>query len=129
MMEKRANKLNDIEEFLPETEIDKDEGAEIGIISFGSTQGAVRDAVKVLREKGVKVASMYPKLLFPLPVKALNKFKKGLKQIVVSEINFQGQFAELIASKTDIKPIKHNIYAGSPFNPCEIVKKVEELLS
>ena len=45
---------------------------------------------------------------------------------MVPEVNYQGQFAEIIGSKTDINPIKYNIYAGMPFTPAEMCKKVEE---
>ncbi|MFQ5560536.1 MAG: 2-oxoacid:acceptor oxidoreductase subunit alpha [Nitrospinota bacterium] len=129
MMEKRFKKLDDIEEFFPQTQIDKDDGAELGLVSFGSTQGAVKDAVKVLRERGHKIASFYPKLLFPFPVNAFKKFNEGLKQVVVPEINYQGQLAEIISAKTGVTPVKYNIYAGFPFNPCDIVNRIEELLS
>ncbi|MBU2591120.1 MAG: 2-oxoacid:acceptor oxidoreductase subunit alpha [Nitrospinota bacterium] len=128
MMEKRFSKLKNIEDDLPPEEPDGIEGAEIGIISWGSTQGSVREAVERLRAKGVKVSALYPKLIYPLPVKAIEKFAKGLKKVLVPEVNYQGQFADLIASKTSVKPIKQNIYSGLPFNPEEIEKKVEEIL-
>ena len=91
--------------------------------------GCVREAVKRLRAKGKKVAALYPKMVWPLPVNQINEFASKCKKVMVPEVNYQGQFAEIISSKTDINPIKYNIYAGMPFTPAEMCKKVEEVIA
>ena len=128
MMDKRFDKLANIEKEYGPAEFEGDDQNDIGLIAWGSTQGCVREAVKRLRAEGKKVAALYPKMVWPLPVDQINEFAGKCKKIMVPEVNYQGQFAELIRSKTDISPIKYNIYAGMPFTPAEMCEKVEEAI-
>ena len=128
MMDKRYDKIANIEKEYKQAEFEGDDQNDLGLISWGSTQGCVRETIKRLRAKGVKVAALYPKMVWPLPVDQINKFAGKCKKIMVPEVNYQGQFAELIRSKTDINPIKYNIYAGMPFTPAEMCEKVEEVI-
>ncbi len=129
MMRKRFEKLKDLENDFPAVEVQGGNDAEVGVISWGSTQGSVREAVARMRKQGLKVSALYPKQIWPVPVKAIENFAKGCKKVLVSEINYQGQLADIIAANTSVKPIKQTIYAGLPFNPGEIEKKVKELLN
>jgi len=88
----------------------------------------VREAVARARAEGLKVAALYPKLIFPLPRKAITAFAKGVKKVLVPEINKQGQFAEFIRSQTGIDAIKYNIYGGLPFPPEDIYNKIKEVI-
>ncbi len=128
MMDKRFNKLNDIEDFAVKTEVDEDEGAELGVIAWGSTIGVAREAVKNARAKGMKVSACYPKLMWPLPKKALEEFGKKHKKVLIPEVNMQGQLAKLIAMETSIDPISYAIYAGMPFTPDMIEEKIKEVI-
>lgn len=128
MMDKRYGKIANIEDEYGEIEVEGDDNADIGLIAWGSTIGCVRETVQRLRAKGVKVAAMYPKLVWPVPEKQINAFAKKCKKIMVPEVNYQGQFAEIIKSKTNIDVIKYNIYAGAPFTPNEMCAKVEEVI-
>ncbi len=128
MMKKRFEKLDTVEDEYKPTEREGAEEADLGIISWGSTQGAVREAMQRARADGLKVAALYPKLIFPLPEKAITKFAKSVKKVLVPEINYQGQFAEFIRSKTGIECIKYNIYGGMPFQPGDIHKKMKEII-
>jgi len=127
MLDKRFGKLDDLEDFFPPTEADHQEGATLGVIAWGSTIGTAREAIKLARAEGVKVAGLYPKLVWPLPVKAMEAFGKKYPKILVPEINKQGQFAHIIKMKTDMKPISYNIYGGLPFTPKMILDKIKEI--
>ncbi len=128
MIDKRFNKLDDLEDFFPETEADCEEGAELGIISWGSTIGVVREAVNMVRAEGIKVSSLYPKLIWPLPRKALDKFLDAHPKILIPEVNKQGQLAKVIQGETGVKPISYAIYGGMPFTPAMIADKIKEVV-
>lgn len=128
MHKKRFEKLKDIENSVPDTERIGDDPADLGVISWGSTQGVVKEVLARANAEGLKVAGLFPKLIYPLPEKAITKFARSVKKIMVPEINYQGQFAELLQSKLDIQPIKFNIYGGLPFTPNEILNKIKELI-
>lgn len=128
MIDKRFSKLDDIEDFCTETEVDNQEGAQLGLITWGSTIGTVREAIALAREAGLKVSALYPKLVWPLPLKALASFSAKHSKILIPEINKQAQLAKIIRSETDIKPISYNIYGGMPFSPDMIVEKIKEVI-
>ena len=128
MGKKRFEKIKNVEDDLPESKRIGDEQADIGLIAWGSTQGDVTEAVNRARAEGLKVAALFPKLVYPVPVNAIEKFNKTVKKIMVPEINYQGQFADLIKAATGIPVIKYNIYGGFPFTPNEIHNKIKEMI-
>lgn len=128
MIDKRFKKLADLEDYFPATESDVDEEAELGLVCWGSTIGVVREAIALARAEGLKVSGIYPKLVWPLPRKALGSFFGAHKKILIPEVNAQGQLAKLIRSEFNIDPISHTIYGGLPFSPAMIVSKIKELV-
>ncbi len=128
MLDKRFGKIEPLRVEYETVEIDGDDDADVGVIAWGSTIGAIREAVARLREQGVKVAGFYPKLLWPMPVEQYEAFAKKCKKIVVAEVNYQGQLAHFVRSETSIDPISYTICGGMPFTPSMIVDKVEEIL-
>lgn len=123
MTDKRFRKLDTLEEdFLP-LEREGPTRAEVGIISWGVTQGAVREAVQRFRKIGSDVAALYPKLLCPLPVKALETFAASVKKVVVVEANKQGQLASMIQAYTRIETHGIKTYSGVPISPWDIFGK------
>ncbi len=128
MLDKRYNKLNDIEDFFPATEVDHQDGAELGIVTWGSTIGVAKEAVRLARAQGLKVGAIYPRLMWPMPLKALNDFGSKYKKILIPEVNKQGQLAKLISMETNMNPISYTIYGGMPFSPDMILNKIKEVL-
>jgi 2-oxoglutarate ferredoxin oxidoreductase subunit alpha len=134
MMEKRFRKLQNIEDenqHLIEWDLgDLQEGdkADISVIAWGLTASITKEAVQRLRKKGYKVAALYPKLLYPVPAKAIEKVASMSDITLVPEANYTGQFARFIRMYTNVKPVQFNIYRGEPFIPAEIEAKIEELV-
>ena len=98
----------------------------IGIIGWGSTEGAVREAVSKANEEGLKVAALYPKLLNPLHTDIIEDFVRPLKKIVVVESNYSGQFAAMLKAN-GIDAEQFAVCEGRPFKVSEILKKIEEV--
>ncbi len=125
---KRFNKIKAVIDQWPAAELDGVEGdADVGIIAWGSTIGVVREAVARLKAEGKKVKAMYPKLIYPMPVEQYEAFAADCKQIMVPEVNYQGQLAHFIRAETSIKPVSYTICGGLPFTPAMIVDKFEEI--
>jgi 2-oxoglutarate ferredoxin oxidoreductase subunit alpha len=123
MTDKRFRKLDTLEEDYLPLEREGPARAEVGIISWGATQGAVREAVQRFRQIGSDVAALYPKLLWPLPVKALETFAASVKKVVVVEANKQGQLASMIRATTRIEMHQILTYNGVPISPWDIFGK------
>lgn len=120
MTKKRYKKLSAVEEGLPPVEREGAARAEVGFISWGTTQGAVREAMQRFRQIGLPAAALYPKLLWPLPVKALETFAASVNKVIVVEANQQGQLAALIRAQTKIRPGLIHLCTGVPISPWEI---------
>jgi 2-oxoglutarate ferredoxin oxidoreductase subunit alpha len=104
MMRKRFRKLDTLERELNSKGnglIDDGDGATLGIIGWGSTEGPIGDAIERVRSEGFKVAHLQPKVLMPLPRRQVAGFLKPLKKVLVVEENFTGQLAAHIRANVD----------------------------
>ncbi len=132
MTAKRFRKLEsarieiDNEELAPRYGADD---AELGIIGWGATQGSIREAVDRALARGYKVAAMHPRVLSPLPENRLREFIGSVKQVLVPEVNYQGQFAHHLAATLGVRPIRLNKIGGLPFTPGDIFDKIQEVLN
>src|SRR6266566_5303173 len=127
MMEKRFRKLDTAAEELPSPQRYGDADADIGIIGWGSTEGAIQEAVDRAREQGYKVASLHPKILSPLPDRTIRDFIRSVKKVIVPECNYSGQLANLLGAKYGLQAIRVNKFGGIPFTAGEILRSIEEV--
>ncbi len=124
MTEKRFRKLTAAVEDAPPAYRYGDPEAEVGIITWGSTAGTCTEAVERLREQGIAVDLIAPKMLWPLPKHQLIPFIAGKKRVLIAEVNYQGQFADLLAARLPGKYERVNVYGGMPFTVAEICEAV-----
>ncbi len=127
MMEKRFRKLATAAEELPPPQRYGDGDATTGIIGWGSTEGAIQEAVDRARAKGYKVAALQPKILSPLPDRAIRDFIRSVKTVIVPECNYSGQLANLLGAKYGLQAIRVNKFGGIPFTAGEILRAIEEV--
>jgi len=137
MMDKRFRKIANIEQENPHLvewdlgDLQEGDKADIAVVAWGLTASITQEAVKRLREKGYKIAALYPKLLYPVPKNALEKLASMADQILVPEASYLGHFARFMKMFTNIpqeKIVQFNIYRGEPFIPAEIEEKILELV-
>ncbi|MBV9615725.1 MAG: 2-oxoacid:acceptor oxidoreductase subunit alpha [Ktedonobacteraceae bacterium] len=127
MMEKRFRKLDTAAEELPKPERYGDKDATIGIIGWGSTEGAIQEAIDRARAKGYKVASLHPRILSPLPDRTIRDFIRSVQKVIVPECNYSGQLANLLGAKYGLQAIRVNKFGGIPFTAGEILRAIEEV--
>jgi 2-oxoglutarate ferredoxin oxidoreductase subunit alpha len=127
MMEKRFRKLETAAEELPQPQRYGDADATIGIIGWGSTEGTIQEAVDRARAKGYKVAALHPKILSPLPDRAIREFIGSVKTVIVPECNYSGQLANLLGAKYGLQAVRVNKFGGIPFTAGEILQAIEEV--
>ena len=128
MTEKRFRKLTTIQSELGPVPRYGSKKPKIGIIGWGATEGAIREAVERSLAAGYEVAALHPRVLNPLPEKELGAFIDSVEHVIVPEVNYQGQMAHHLAATFGFRPIPLNKYGGLPFAPGEIFRKVEEVL-
>ena len=105
----------------------KVDGAKILIVSWGSTYGAIREAIAKAEMDGIKVSHYHPRILNPLPRKKIKEIIQSYDKVIVVEQNYHGQFANILRTFVDYNPIKVNNYGGVPFTSEEIYNKIIEV--
>lgn len=101
-----------------------DPNNKIGIIGWGSTEGAIREARYLAEKDGIKVRHLHPHTISPLPERQISKFLHRLSYLIVVEENLTGQFAHFIKAKFGVKPIEVHKCEGTPFTPNEIYNAI-----
>ncbi|MBK9063443.1 MAG: 2-oxoacid:acceptor oxidoreductase subunit alpha [Acidobacteria bacterium] len=76
--------------------------ADLGIVCWGSSKGAVKEAVLMAEERGEKVAAFIPQMIFPFPVKAFEEFRASVRQLLVIEISYAAQFYKYLRTFTTL---------------------------
>jgi len=101
--------------------------AEILLIGYGSASLAIKEAVNVLREEGIKAGLFRPITIWPSPEDRMFELGQKFEKVLVVELN-QGQYLEEVQrcmGRRDINKLtKTN---GRPFSPADIIEKVKEL--
>jgi 2-oxoglutarate ferredoxin oxidoreductase subunit alpha len=101
--------------------------AKIGIIGWGSTQGAIREARYLAEEKGIYIRHMHPHTLAPMPYRQISNFLVRLEHIIIVEENYTGQFAHHIKAQFGVKAIELHKCEGVPITPEEILRSIEKV--
>lgn len=99
--------------------------AQIGIIGWGSTQGAIREGMELAAKDGVSVAQLQVKMVWPLPEAEILEFIKSVDKVLVAELNYTGQFNQILRSKFLCPTISYTKCEGLPFYAEEILAKIK----
>ncbi|NJL44362.1 MAG: 2-oxoacid:acceptor oxidoreductase subunit alpha [Nitrosarchaeum sp.] len=130
MVEKRFRKLADLSKELPDPQLYGPEDAPLTIIAWGSTKGAVRQAMEWLEKEGIFVNFLQPLYVLPFPQRFMQEFlEKKAKKTLLIEGNYLAQFGSIIKEYTGRYP-DHVMtqYDGRPIDPESIIDKVREVL-
>lgn len=129
MMEKRFKKLDLIpKEFLKPKMYGPDD-AELTLVGFGSTKGAVLDALRHLNKDGHKVNYMHFLYVNPFDVEEVTKMLNNCKDTMIVEADYTAQLRDIIREKTGYYIEKTYLkYDGRPFYFQDIYEKVQAVL-
>jgi len=130
MTEKRFKKLDGVLQKAPAAHEYGDPSAEIGFLTWGSTLGVVAEAIDRLAAQGIKAHALAPRMLWPLPTHQIDPFLKNKRRVIVPEVNYTGQFAQLLKTHyQNVEFVPLNVYGGQPFDVSRIVESVSSAAS
>ncbi len=103
MTAKRRNKLRKLAEELPVPKVFGSPEGQVLLVSWGSSQGPIQEAIKQARAAGEAYSGLHIKYLNPLPNGLENVFS-GFRHIFVVELNDEGfygygQFAAILRAR------------------------------
>ncbi|MCY4271125.1 MAG: 2-oxoglutarate ferredoxin oxidoreductase subunit alpha, partial [bacterium] len=119
MVKLRRDRVARIADDIPATMLDGDvDGADLLVLGWGSTWGAITSAVMRARSEGLKVAHAHVTHLNPLP-RDLGDIVRRYPKVLVPEMNL-GQFCRIIRAEflVDAQPISK--VEGVPFTAAEL---------
>ena len=131
MMEKRMRKLDLAAEEIPIEEkvhFFGPKDAPITLVSWGSTKGAILDAMEALNAEGISVNFLQIRLIHPFPTEYVKDLLSTCEDVVDVEMNYSGQLGGVIREMTCI-PIERYIvkYNGRPMSSEEVYDAVKQI--
>jgi len=127
MTDVRKDKIDGIARYIPEQEVAMGESkGKLAVVGWGSTYGAIHQAVKRCRQEKLDVSHIHIRYLNPFPAN-LGELLAGYDQVLIPEMN-TGQLVNVIRSKylIDAKPL--NKVSGQPFKISEVEAAIKSLL-
>jgi 2-oxoglutarate ferredoxin oxidoreductase subunit alpha len=123
----RAAKVAGIARDIPPVSVVGDEQPDLLVLGWGSTWGAIRDAVARVRERGHRVAHAHLTHLNPFPPN-LGEVLHSARRVLVPELN-RGQLAQLVRAEylVDARPLAK--VRGVPFTAAEVEAAIIEELT
>ena len=130
MNTKRHEKLKPAVNF-PELTVSKrfgDEGkVKVGILGWGSTFGEILETMYEAQAEGISCAAMKVVMLSPLPIESLKEFFVDCDEILIPEVNYEGQFANLVSGALGKPVTRLNQTGGAPMAVADILGEVRRL--
>ena len=129
MVRKRMQKLEGLRGEIGPPEIYPAGKAELILLGWGSTHGAIKEAVDLLNHNRLTAQMIHYSELFPFNPQHIASAALGKSKIVAVENNFSGQFADLFSKATGLT-VAHRIlkYDGRPFTSRGIVNQIKEII-
>jgi len=122
----RAAKVAAISAELPLLEVDEDPGAELLILGWGSSRGAIRAAARRVRANARSVAIAHLHHLQPLPAN-MGEVLERYERVLVPEMN-TGQLAQLLRAEFLVPVESYCKLEGKPLFAAELEREIEARL-
>jgi len=128
MVRLRQAKVDGIARDIPPLAVDDPSGeADVLVLGWGGTYGAITAAVRRVRAAGGKVAQAHLRHLNPFPAN-IEEVLRSYSRVVVPEINL-GQLALLLRGRYLVDVIGYNRVRGLPFKAAELQDVIQDVIN
>ena len=129
MTEKRHRKIRSALADLPAPEVFSGrDSMDVGVIAWGSTFGSALEAVLKAQKEGLKVGAMKMTAIFPYHVDVIRAFMDKCGEILIPELNYEGQLANLIGHLHRKDVVRLNRVTGMPMPASVIYENIKTLI-
>ncbi|UTH14713.1 2-oxoacid:acceptor oxidoreductase subunit alpha [Macrococcus equipercicus] len=127
-MKKRMEKIANLKISEPVVETGGFEAADVLVIGFISTYGAIEEAMDRV---DASVNHLHIKQLHPFPTAEVQQAFDKAKRVIVAENNYQGQLAQIIKMNVNHQNKIHSFvkYDGTPILPHEIEGQINSVVT
>ncbi|HSL83396.1 MAG TPA: 2-oxoacid:acceptor oxidoreductase subunit alpha [Thermoanaerobaculia bacterium] len=122
----RAEKVARVAREIGDVEVEGPAEGELLVLGWGSTEGAIKGAVRLLQDRGVAVSRAHLRWLNPMP-KNLGDVLSRFDKVLAPELNL-GQLSMLLRARFLKDVVSYSKVQGRPFFRSEIEAKILSLL-
>ena len=127
MTKVRAAKVDGIADDIPKQEIAAGkEGGKLAVVGWGSTYGAINQAVTRCLEQGLDVAHIHIRHIWPMPSN-LGDLLRGYDKVMVPEMN-NGQLVTVLRAEYLVPAEGFNQISGQPFKVSDLEAEIRSRL-
>jgi len=124
---KRLRKNNGLKGDIANPKFHREPGAELTLIGWGSTYGAIKEAADLLKKDGTAVNTLNLSEIWPFPTEFISSVLSKAGRSVVIEGNATAQLAGLIKRETGYEADNTILkFDGRPLSPEEIVGRLRK---
>ncbi len=125
MSDMRAAKVQSVADFIPAQTVELGpQRGRLAVVGWGSTYGAIYQAVHALADRGV--SHIHIRYLSPLP-RNLGELLAGFDRVLVPEMNM-GQLSTLLRDKLGVDSVSLSKVTGQPFQVRALCEAIEREL-
>ena len=126
-VQKRLRKAFSLKQDISPPPLYGPKAAETTLIGWGSTYGAIREAVETLHREKVSINMVHLSEIWPFPGEAVADAMARSRSTYVVENNATGQLSRLIRRETGREVTGRILkYDGRPFTPDDIIRRLEK---
>ena len=127
MTKVRAEKIQRIAQVVPEQHVELGEPqGKLVVVGWGSTYGAINQAVRRCRSSGLDVSHIHVRHMWPLP-RNLGELLRNYEQVLVPELN-NGQLVRILRAEYLVPAEPLDKIAGQPFRVSEVESAIRQRL-
>jgi 2-oxoglutarate/2-oxoacid ferredoxin oxidoreductase subunit alpha len=106
--------------------------ADVGIVCWGSSQGAVREAVIAANARGDRVAAFVPRVLYPFPKRELETFQAQVRETLIVELSYTAQFYKYLRTFLTLPDERTHVFkrsGGKDLTVAEVDREIRKVLA
>jgi 2-oxoglutarate/2-oxoacid ferredoxin oxidoreductase subunit alpha len=106
------------------------EKADVGIVCWGSSKGAVKEAVLAANAAGQKVAAFVPQMIYPFPKRQFQEFLASVEDLLVVELSYTAQFYKYLRTFLNLPEGRTHVFkrsGGKNLTVAEVAREIEKV--
>jgi 2-oxoglutarate ferredoxin oxidoreductase subunit alpha len=128
-LDKLRRKIDRYADEITKIRTEKMDDAHIAVFSYGTVARSALQAIKMARERRIKVGAIQPLTIWPFPDAEIHKLLGGVRKVIVAELNM-GQLSLEIqrVAPRHCEVLSLGRYDGEVMTPQQILDKIREVV-
>jgi 2-oxoglutarate ferredoxin oxidoreductase subunit alpha len=106
--------------------------ADLGILCWGSSKGAVQEAVLAANARGERIAAFVPRVLYPFPKRDFEEFLAQVGELLIVELSYTAQFYKYLRTFLSLPEGRTHVFkrsGGKNLTVSEVDREIRKVLA